>query len=920
MELRWSWAFIVVACLFLAASRADANDGSSDSRNAAIAGDGSGGADASATSGSADANGDEAVSAGTLAENPTDPPAVGADPSRADDQGLITMNFQNVDIPVLAKFISDITGRNFVLDEGVRGKVSIISPTKVTPQQAYSIFQSVLQLKGFTTVRAGAVIKIVPARDVRQSAELTQSQMPGLSQGDQYVTRMVRLRNIDATSIMAVVQPMVSHDGLVAAFPQDNTLIITDDAFNVQRLLRIIGSLDVQGTQQTVAVMPLKLAFADDLAQQIDKIMTARETALHGGANGGRIIRPGMGVVAPSAQGAASTFSVVPDERTNSLIVLASPLEMRQIKDLVARLDIRSPNETYRIHVYHLKYAPAGEMVDVLNGLLSGSGGPTTLSPQTGRNSLGRGSSLGMSSGFGGGFGGYGGGLSGGYGGGMMSSYGGMSGGYGGGMMGGGLSGGYGGGMMGGGMMGGGMMGSRSNTSASAGASTASGGGGGRNSVFENPVSVTADPATNALIISAEPQDYETLRRVIAELDIPRVQVFVQAIIVEVSVNRTKDIGVNLLGSTGIGSNLGVGQLNFGNLQNALGNPLGLTGLGIGLASGSNCSIPASVAGSVASAVTSTTTGGAISAPCDIALLTALETDTHSNVLSAPTLLTADNEEAMIVVGENLPFVASASATAALAGAVFNSVDRQNVGITLDIVPQVSAGDYVRLDLYEEVSNVVPGTQNNTNGPTTTIRSASTTVLVQNHRTAVIGGLISSDAELGRQGVPFLSDVPVLGNLFSDNSRSNTKQNLLVFLTPHVIHTRQDLQALALDERQKFIRSLGRAEVNTMPASQFQQLYQPTFNGPVSPQQDLIQSQQVAPERGFAPMPGTSAPAPLLPPVYNSGGSSSSGSSTGPASSGPSSRNESGRPARSASASAAGGFNPLAASSSGSPR
>ena len=112
-------------------------------------------------------------------------------------------------------------------------------------------------------------------------------------------------------------------------------------------------------------------------------------------------------------------------------------------------------------------------------------------------------------------------------------------------------------------------------------------------------------------------------------------------------------------------------------------------------------------------------------------------------MLSAPTLLTADNEEAMIVVGENLPFVGSASANSGLPGQIFNSVDRQNVGITLDIVPQVSQGEYVRLDLYEEVSNVVPGTQNSTLGPTTTIRSASTTVLVQNHRTAVVGGLIS---------------------------------------------------------------------------------------------------------------------------------------------------------------------------------
>jgi general secretion pathway protein D len=371
-----------------------------------------------------------------------------------------------------------------------------------------------------------------------------------------------------------------------------------------------------------------------------------------------------------------------------------------------------------------------------------------------------------------------------------------------------------------------------------------------RTADFENPVSVTADPATNSLVVSAAPQDYETLRRVIDQLDIPRVQVFVQAIIVEVAVNHSRDIGVNFYGATG-NNTIGIASLNTGQLQNALGNPMGISGLGIGLASGATCTIPSTLANAAVSTVTGTTSSsGTITAPCDLALMTALQQDTHSNLLSAPTLLTADNEEAMIVVGQNLPFVGSAAANSGLPGQIFNSVDRQNVGISLDLIPQVSEGDYVKLDVYEEVSNVVNGTTNqatNPLGPSTTIRSASTTVLVQNHRTAVIGGLISSDYENGRQGVPFLSDIPVLGNLFSDNSRSVDKDNLVVFLTPHVIRSRQDLQSLALDERQKFVRSLGRKEVNNMPVSQFQTLYQPTFNSAVSPKQDLMQSQQPPP-------------------------------------------------------------------------
>jgi Flp pilus assembly secretin CpaC len=165
--------------------------------------------------------------------------------------------------------------------------------------------------------------------------------------------------------------------------------------------------------------------------------------------------------------------------------------------------------------------------------------------------------------------------------------------------------------------------------------------------------------------------------------------------------------------------------------------------------------------------------------------------------------------------------------------------------------------------MYEEVSNVVNGTQNNSLGPTTTIRSASTTVLVQNHRTAVIGGLLSSETDNGRQGVPFLSDIPVLGNFFTDNSRTAEKQNLLVFLTPHIVRTRDDLQSLAIDERQKFVRALGRREVNNMPNGQFEQLYQPTFNRAISPQEDLqkYQGPSSGPANGgYGPGPSAYGP------------------------------------------------------------
>ncbi|MGD0116709.1 MAG: type II secretion system secretin GspD, partial [Candidatus Binatus sp.] len=763
-------------------------------------------------------------------------------------QNTITMNFQNVDIPVLAKFISEITGRNFIIDESVRGKVTIISPSKVTPEQAYSIFQSVLQVKGFTTVQAGKVIKIVPARNVRSSAVLTESQVPAETKGDEYVTRMVRLKNIDAASVIGVIQPMVSHDGLVAAFPQDNTVIVTDDAYNVERLLEIIGSLDVRGEQQSIVVIPLRLAFATELAPEIDQLMAAKMGAA-GGA-GQMPMRPqiGMGMgVAPSSTGATMGYKVIPDERTNCLIVAAPPLQMREIQEIVEKLDVNPPLATSRIHVYRLKNAQALEMVQVLNNLLNGGSGPTTLSPTTGKGSLGRSSfndAASGNSGFGGmnGFGGSSMASSASFGG---SSYGSGGGGFGGTNG----SGGFGGGSSGGGI-------SRGSSGSTGPASASSAG---KSIDFSYPVNITADPATNAMVISASPQDWQTLKQIIDDLDTPRVQIFVQAVIVEVSAERQRQLGVNFYtNGVGGGSAFGFGTLNFGQLESAIADPLSVTGLGLGLASNTTCTISAAAlaAASGGTGTTSTTSSsGALKVPCDLALIMALETDTHADVLSAPTLLTADNEEAMIVVGENLPFVSSAASNSAVAGQIYNSVERQNVGITLDIVPQVSEGDYVKLDLYEEVSNVVNGTANNTLGPTTTIRSASTSVLIQNHRTAVVGGLLASQDTLDNQGVPFISDIPVIGNFFSNKSTDKQKDNLIVFLTPHIIRDKSELRDLALDERQQFVNSLGRREIHDMPASQIRQIYKPSFSIPVSPEADLN-----APYGGPASPPGPENP------------------------------------------------------------
>ena len=391
-----------------------------------------------------------------------------------------------------------------------------------------------LQVKGFTTVQAGKVIKIVPARNVRSSAELTESQTPTETKGDEYVTRMVRLKNIEAAAVIGVIQPMVSHDGLVAAFPGDNTIIVTDDAYNVQRLLEIIGSLDVRGEQPSIVVIPLGSRSPPSWRPKSISSWPSRWAAARRSSNP-QMMRPQMGV-APSASGPGMGYKVLPDERTNCLIVMAPPMQMREIQDIVPKLDVAPPLSTSRIHVYRLKNAQATEMVQVLNNLLNGGSSPSTLSPTTGKGSLGRsaltrppaagqlglrrdeavvgGCSMSSSASFGGASGG--GGLGGTNG--RAASAAGRR-----------------------------RMRRRRRCSAQRGwrQGSSSASSAGKNIDFSYPVNITADPATNAMVISASPQDWQTLKQIIDDLDTPRVQIFVQAVIVEVSAERQRELGVN---------------------------------------------------------------------------------------------------------------------------------------------------------------------------------------------------------------------------------------------------------------------------------------------------------------------------------------------------------------------------------------
>ncbi len=297
-------------------------------------------------------------------------------------------------------------------------------------------------------------------------------------------------------------------------------------------------------------------------------------------------------------------------------------------------------------------------------------------------------------------------------------------------------------------------------------------------SILEGSVSINSDKATNSLIVVASPGDYEIMKDVIQKLDIRRRQVYVEAAIIEMSLSKQRDLGFEFqvpVSQSAIDgtSAAAVGGTNFGNIGNVVtGGPAGLASMN-GLAIGA-------IKGSFTYNGTTFLSVGA--------LLHALQTDSDVNVLSTPNILTMDNQKAEIMVGQNVPFVTGQTQNATTgSGTLFNSIERKDVGISLKITPQITSDDNVRLEIYQEISDVVQSATASSNGPTTSKRSASTTVVVKDRQTMVIGGLIRDNVVATTSKVPFLGDIPVLGWLFKSKSTRVEKTNLMIFLTPYII-------------------------------------------------------------------------------------------------------------------------------------
>jgi general secretion pathway protein D len=642
----------------------------------------------------------------------------------------VTLNFVNADIEAVVKAVAEMTGRNFVLDPRVKGVINIVSSRPVPVSLVYPTLLSALRLQGFAAVESNGVTKIVPEADAKQHGSPVTRGPVGLG-GDRLVTEVYVLKNESAAQLINVLRPLITPNNSIAAVPTGNALVITDYADNLQRIERIIASLDLPPAGEPI-IVPLRNASAIDLVQVLNRLL-----ADSGGVPGG----------APDPQ---QRVSVAADPRSNSILVRAdNPSRLARARSLIEQLD--TPGRSGgNIFIIYLKNAEALHVAQTLRAVLGGGG-----------DSGGGGNSLQLSA----------------------------------------------------------------PTPLSAGASTTSTpsvvapslapfatatGGTNTGSFTAGGATIQADTANNALVIMAPEPVYNNIRAVVEKLDIRRAQVYVEALIVEVSADKAAQFGVqwNILnaGTYNSGGTQVGGGTNFnarGSGNNILDAQVNLNSVGQGL----NLGI---IKGAITIPGIGTITNLAL-------LAQALQTDSTTNILSTPNLLTLDNEEAKIIVAQNVPFITGQYAQTGSTSTVtpFQTIVRQDVGLILTVKPQITEGGSVRMAIYEEVSSIA--STSNPAGIITNKRSLASSVIVDDAQIIVLGGLIQDVLTDNANQVPFLGDIPVIGTLFRYDNRQHTKTNLMVFLKPTVVRSDTAASSLTADRYEYIIGEQQRLKPTAAP-------------------------------------------------------------------------------------------------------
>ena len=708
----------------------------------------------------------QAIAAPIATPTPTPAPAANKNSSNnasnsnsgtSDDK--VVLNFENADIQTVIKAISKLSGKNFVIDPRVKGTVNIVSEKPISKSESYKVLESALRMQGFATVEADGVIKVLPETDARTYGMRTETQSNNRNPGDQLVTKIFIIDNGSATQLANALRPMISPNNAISVYQNSNALVVTDYSSNMARITKIITDLNTTKTKKVApAIVRLKYAYASDVAQTLQSY--AGSGSMGSGSGGG------------SSGGAndGPTTAITVDPNTNSVIINSNvAAKVEELRALALSLDKETSSTNSNLHVVYLRNADAAHVAEVLKVIASGQDNPDMTASAASR-TLSDTSSAFQSSG-------------------SSSSSGGST-----------FSG-----------------GSSSNSKPpSSNRSSSNSGTTGNNDKNAPKIFVQAEPSTNSLIIQAPEATYRNMRMIIDMLDVRRVQVMIEALIAEVSTTDAGTFGIQWLGGAG-NNNVGAAVVsnyagNNSSVSNLAQTAIAASSLanggasGAGAAGASGLSIPNEV---YVGLVTGTTTIGGQTVPGISALADMIASNNAGNILGRPTLLTLDNEEASIFVGQNIGIpTGSFQNTGNAAGNIVSQVNRQDVGTVLRLKPLVTQSGIIQLAVYQEDSIVNPSGQTQAslqaNGPNIDKRNLKTQILVNDGQIIALGGMTQDQISLQSAGIPLLSSIPYLGWLFSWQSRSHIKTNLVIFLRPVIIRNEEGMKALT-NQRYRYI-------------------------------------------------------------------------------------------------------------------
>ncbi len=628
-----------------------------------------------------------------------------------------SFDYPNAEITDVIKAISDLTGKNFIIDSSVHGKISIVAPSKVTVAEAYKAFLAALAANSFTVVPYGKFLKVKSSKTAKNDNIPTYSGSY-YPTSDIFVTKIIHLKHIMADDIKKNLGIISTRDGDVSAYGPTNSLIINDYGSNVDKITKIIEELDKPGFDEQLVVLPIKYAKAKELADLINAIINKDPTK--GAQTGGFGVPRYRGSGMPGQPGGSTEnlSLVMADERTGALIVVGNRAGVEKVRGLVRKLDYKLDPSEAGVYVYFVRYGESEKIAQTLSGVASVSGAASTPAAPPG------------------GFGGF------------------------------------------------------NPPSKPTG-----------NSIFGGDVKISADKANNSLVITASKIDYEIIKRILAKVDVPRDQVFVEAIIMEMNATKANIWDSNIVkfqsttdaNNTQVASPARVG-FTGGNLGDLI-NPT-KAGAILGFGAGETLNL--------------TLNNQTFKIPSLLALVSFLQTQTEGNILSTPQILALDNEDATIEVGSRIPISQTLSTTATGTTAAPNLED---VNISLKITPHISPdSDQVRMKLVQEVKQptTTQALAQSFVGNTTVIakRKIDTNIVVNSGDTAVLGGLIHDEETMLEQKVPVLGDLPIIGWLFKNKVVRKDKLNLVVFITPKILRSSKDNHELLNNKAQSRIEWL----------------------------------------------------------------------------------------------------------------